>query len=85
MTSCDESKISTKNGSRWLEQYHATRSILPVRHRDSIAGQVPGRSGSVVKIDVFNIASCILNDYRDALPRLGQLVSISCRVNNVDN
>ena len=41
MTSCNESKISTKTGSRWLEQYHATGSILPVRHRDSIAGQMP--------------------------------------------
>ena len=41
VTACNESKISTKTGSRWLEQYHATGSILPVRHRDSIAGQMP--------------------------------------------
>ena len=41
MSACNESKISTKTGSRWLEQYHATGSILPVRHRDAIAGQMP--------------------------------------------
>lgn len=38
---CAACKISTKTGARWLEQYHLTGSILPVRHRNLIDGKMP--------------------------------------------
>lgn len=38
---CADCKICTRTGQRWLEQYHLTGSILPVRHRDSIDGKMP--------------------------------------------
>ena len=38
---CAACKISTKTDARWLEQYHLTGSILPVRHRDAIDGKMP--------------------------------------------
>jgi transposase len=38
---CRDTKISTRTGARWLEQYHATGSILPVRHRELTDGKMP--------------------------------------------